>query len=48
MLNDSCVCTDHAAVRVRCSYPGWVRLAQLAIHAVDTLGSSCHEVGVAW
>ena len=47
LLNDSCVCTDHAAVRVRGSYPGWVRLIQLAIHAVETVDTSCGDAGIA-
>ena len=47
MLNDSCVRTDHAAARVPESYPGWVRLAKLAIHAVETVGTSCGDAGIA-
>ena len=40
MLNDSCVLTDHSAVRRSGSYSGWVRLAKLAIHAMETVGTS--------
>ena len=47
MLNDSCVCTDHATVRVSGSYSGWVRLVQLAMHAVETVGTSCGDAGIA-
>ena len=47
MLNDSCVRTDHEAVRVSGSYSGWVRLAKLAIHAMDTDDSSCGGAGIA-
>ena len=47
MLNDSCVCTDHAAVRVSGSYSGWVRLVKLAIHEVETGGTSCGGAGIA-
>ena len=48
MLNDSCVRTDHAAVRVRGSYSGWVRLAKLAIHATATVDTSCGSAGIAF
>ena len=47
MLNDSCVHTDHEAVRVSGSYSGWVGLAELAIHAMHTVGSSCGGAGIA-
>ena len=47
MLNDSCVGTDHAAVRVSGSYSGWVRLAELAIHAMETVGTRCGGAGIA-
>ena len=49
MLNDSCVHTDHEAVRVRVSgsYSGWIRLVKLAIHAMETLDSSCSDAGIA-
>ena len=47
LLNDSCVHTDHEAVRVSGSYSGWVRLAKLAIHAMDTDDSSCGGAGIA-
>ena len=47
MLNESCVCTDHAAVRVSGSYSGWVRLVKLAIHAMQTVDTSCDDAGIA-
>ena len=47
MLNDSCVCTDHAAVRVSGSYSGWVRLVKLATHAMETVDTSCGGEGIA-
>ena len=47
MLNDSCVRTDLAAVSVRGRYSGCIRLAQLAIHAMQTVGSSCGGAGIA-
>ena len=47
MLNDSCVRTDHAAVRVIVSYSGWVRLAKLAVHVMHTVGSSWSDAGIA-
>ena len=34
-------------MRVSGSYSGWVRLAKLAIHAMDTNGSSCGDAGIA-
>ena len=40
MLNDSCVPTDHSAVRGSGSYSGWARLAKLAIHAMETVSTS--------
>ena len=47
MLNDSCVGKDHAAVRASNSYSGWVRLAELAMHAVQTINTSCGDAGIA-
>ena len=47
MLNDSCVRTGHAAVRVSGSYSGWVRLVKLATHAMETADTSCGGVGIA-
>ena len=47
MLNESRVRTDHAAATVPESYPGWVRLIQLAIHAVETVDTSCGDAGIA-
>ena len=46
MLNDSCVRTDHAAATVPESYSGWVRLAKLAIHAMQPVGTSCGGAGI--
>ena len=47
MLNGPCVCKDHAAVRVSGSYSGWVRLTELAIHAMQTVDTSCGGAGIA-
>ena len=47
MLNDSCVRTDHAAVRVRGSYSGCIRLAEQAIHAMQTVDTTCGGAGIA-
>ena len=48
-LVDECwVCTDHVTATVSQGYAGWVSLAQLAMHAMDTLGSSCTDAGIAW
>ena len=47
LLNDSCVRTDHAGVRVSGSYSGCVRLVKLAIHAMQTLDTSCGGAGIA-
>ena len=47
LAHDSCVRTDHAAVRVRDSYSGCSRLAKLAIAAMETVGSSCGGAGIA-
>ena len=48
MLNDSCVRTGHAAVRVSGSYSGWVRLVKLATHAMETVDTSCGGAGIAF
>ena len=48
LLNDSCVRKDHAALRVSGSYSGWVRLAKLAIHAMETVDTSCGGAGIAF
>ena len=34
-------------LRVSGSYPGWVRLVKLAIHAVETVDTSCGDAGIA-
>ena len=34
-------------LRVSGSYSGWVRLVKLAIHAVETVGTSCGDAGIA-
>ena len=47
MLNDSCVRTGHAAGRVSGSYSGWARLVELAIHAMNTVDTSCGGAGIA-
>ena len=47
VLNDSCVRPGHAAVRVSGSYSGWVRLVKLAIHAMQTVDTSCGDAGIA-
>ena len=47
MLNDSCVCTDHAAVRVSGSYSGWLRLIALARCMMETVDTSCSGAGIA-
>ena len=47
LLTDSCVCTAHAALRVSGSYSGWVRLAKLATHAMETVDTSCGGAGIA-
>ena len=47
MLNLSCVRTDHAAVRVRGNYSGCIRLAKLAIHAMETVDTSGGGAGIA-
>ena len=47
MLNDSCVRTDHAAATVAESLSGWVRLVELAMHAMQTVDNSCDDAGIA-
>ena len=48
LLNDSCVRTDHAAATVPESYSGWLRLVKLAIHAMQTVDTSCSDAGIAY
>ena len=47
LLNDSCVRTGHAAATMHDSYSGCVRLIKLAIHAMQTVGTSCGDAGIA-
>ena len=48
MLDDSCVRTGHAALRVSGSYSGWVRLVKLATRAMETVDTSCGGAGIAF
>ena len=42
-------CTEHATATVReQGSAGWISLAQLAVHAMDTLDSVCGDAGIAW
>ena len=47
MLNDSYVRTELATATVPKGGSGWVRLAQLAIHAMQTVGTSGGDAGIA-
>ena len=47
MLNHSCVCKHQATATVPEGYSGWVRLAKLGIHAMETVRTSCSDAGIA-